>query len=139
MIEITPTLFLDEREVRFEFTRASGPGGQNVNKVATSVQLRFDYQASTSLPPDVKQRLAQQAHHRINEQGVLVIEAHRFRSQAKNRQDALDRLVTLIRRAFDVPRKRKKTQPTLASKQRRLADKKQRSEIKRARRNFEAE
>lgn len=139
MIEITPSLYLDEREVRFEFTRASGPGGQNVNKVATSVQLRFDIHASASLPPVVKQRLVQQAHHRVNEQGILVIDAHRYRSQDQNRQDALDRLVTLIRRAVDAPRKRKKTLPTHASKQRRLVEKKHRSEIKRLRRNSEAE
>lgn len=81
MIEITPSLYLDEREVRFEFTRASGPGGQNVNKVATSVQLRFDIHASASLPLVVKQRLVQQAHHRVNEQGILVIDARRYRSQ----------------------------------------------------------
>lgn len=134
MIEVTPDLSLDENEIQFEFIRATGPGGQKVNKVATAVQLRFDVHQSPSLPDDVRARLIGLARNRINEAGVLVINARRFRTQARNRQDAIDRLVNLIRSADEKPKLRKKTRPTFSSKQRRLRAKRRRAEIKRLRR-----
>ncbi|NIS80431.1 MAG: aminoacyl-tRNA hydrolase [Anaerolineales bacterium] len=135
MIDVTPALSLDESELQFEFVRAAGPGGQKVNKVATAVQLRFDVHGSPSLPEDVRARLIGIARNRINESGVLIINARRFRTQSRNRQDAIDRLVELIRQATEKPKPRKKTKPTLASKQRRLQAKRRRSEIKRLRRS----
>jgi ribosome-associated protein len=113
--------------------RASGPGGQNVNKVASAAQLRFDAKHSAALPEDVRQRLLRLAGKRINEGGILVIEAKRYRSQERNRKDAIDRLVNLIRKAAAKPKSRKKTKPTEASKRRRLEEKRRRSEIKRLR------
>lgn len=133
MIEITPQLAIDEREIGLQFIRASGPGGQNVNKVATAVQLRFDVAHSPSLPDDVRARLMRLAGNRLTREGELVIEAKRFRTQERNRQDAVDRLVELIRRATEKPKPRVATRPTLASKKRRLESKKQRGEIKRGR------
>ncbi len=135
MLEITPTLSLDERELHFEYLRASGPGGQNVNKVATAVQLRFDVTHSPSLASDLKGRLIRLAGKRINAEGVLVIEARRFRSQEANRADALRRLVELLQKAAVPPKQRQKTKPTAASREKRLKEKKQRGEIKRSRRN----
>ena len=135
MIEITPFLYIDERELTFEYIRASGPGGQNVNKVATAVQLRFDVRAS-SLPQDVKARLASLAGKRITGEGILVIEAKLFRTQEKNREDAILRLVELIRKAAVKPKKRTKTKPTIASREKRLKSKKARGETKRLRRSF---
>lgn len=132
MIEITPSLQVDEREIQIEFTRASGPGGQNVNKVATAVQLRFDVRAS-SLPEEVKERLMHLAANRISKEGVLLIEAKRFRTQEQNREDALQRFTDLVRKSLVEPKKRKKTKPTLVSKQERLKDKKRRGEIKKMR------
>jgi ribosome-associated protein len=134
MIPITPCIALDEKEIVCEFVRSSGPGGQNVNKVATAVQLRFDVKNSSSLPDGVRSRLVQLAGRKMTEQGVLIIEAKRFRSQEQNRQDALDRLVALIRNAAHKPRPRKKTKPTRASRERLLAAKRHRSRIKRMRR-----
>jgi ribosome-associated protein len=134
VIEITPLLSLDEDEVKFDFIRASGPGGQNVNKVSTAVQLRFNLKNSASLPEDVRQRLIRLAGKRLSEDGVLLIEARRFRTQAQNRQDALDRLAALIRRAAAKPKLRRPTRPSLASKRRRLESKRRRSEIKKLRR-----
>jgi len=134
MIYITRNIALDESEIQIEFTRASGPGGQNVNKVATAARLRFDVRHSPSLPDDVRQRLLLLAGQRVTADGVLVIEARRFRTQERNRQDALDRLVALIRQAAAKPKRRRKTQPTLASRQRRLEGKRRRSQIKRLRR-----
>ena len=134
MIYITRNIALDESEIQIEFTRASGPGGQNVNKVATAARLRFDVRHSPSLPDDVRQRLIRLAGQRVTADGVLVIEARRFRTQERNRQDALDRLVALIRQAAAKPKRRRKTQPTLASRQRRLEGKRRRSQIKRLRR-----
>ncbi len=134
MIEITPFLSLDEDELQFDFMRASGPGGQNVNKVSTAVQLRFNVSNSTSLPADVRNRLAQLAGKRVTEDGVLIIEARRFRTQAQNRQDALDRLLALIRRAAARPKVRRPTHPSQESKKRRLEGKRRRSEIKKLRR-----
>jgi ribosome-associated protein len=126
MIEITPEIALDERELTERFVRASGPGGQNVNKVSTAVQLRFDARRSPSLPDDVRARLEQLAGGQMTADGEIVITARRFRTQERNRQDALDRLVTLIRRAAQPPTPRTPTKPTRASRQRRL-DAKRRS------------
>ena len=134
MIEITPSIQLDERELNFEYIRASGPGGQNVNKVATAVQLRFDVFAS-SLPQEIKARLARLAGKRVTAGGILVIEAKQFRTQEMNREDALRRLVELARKAVPKPKKRTKTNPTAASREKRLRSKKTRGAIKRLRRN----
>jgi ribosome-associated protein len=133
MLSITPTLAIDESEIKLEFVRASGPGGQNVNKVATAVQLRFDVLNSPSLPADVRERLARLAGSRMTEDGVLVITARQFRSQERNRQAAVERLVDLVRQAAEKPKPRRKTRPTLASKQRRLEGKRRRSQTKRMR------
>ena len=114
--------------------RASGPGGQNVNKVATAAQLRFDARNSPSLPEDVRQRLLRLAGSRATDEGVIVIEARQFRTQEQNRQDAIDRLVSLIRQAAHRPRPRQPTRPTSESRRRRLEEKRQRGEIKKMRR-----
>jgi ribosome-associated protein len=134
MIEITPTFSIDESELQFSFVRSSGPGGQNVNKVATAVQLRYDVKNST-LPVDVKERLKHLAGRKITEAGVLLIEARKYRTQEQNREDALQRFVVLIRRSFEKPKARTKTRPTKASKEKRLKEKKERGEIKRIRQN----
>lgn len=134
MIRITRSISIDESEIEETFVRSSGPGGQNVNKVSTAVQLRFDVAHSPSLPGDVRERLVKLGGSRITEDGVLVIDARRYRTQKRNREDALDRLVKLIRKAAVRPRKRKPTRPTRAAKQKRLERKKQRGEIKRKRR-----
>lgn len=133
MIEITPVIALDEQEIKIDFVRAAGPGGQNVNKVATAAQLRFDVRNSPSLPDDVRERLARLAGRRLTAAGELIIEARRFRTQEQNRQDALNRLVELIRRAAEKPRPRRPTRPSAAVKERRLAAKRRRSEAKRGR------
>lgn len=132
MIEITPSIQIDERELQIDFIRASGPGGQNVNKVATAVQLRFDVRAS-SLPADVKDRLIQRAGNRMTSDGVLLIEAKRFRTQEQNREDAIRRFMELVRKSLVKPRVRKKTKPSQASKEERLQEKKRRGEIKKMR------
>ena len=131
--QITPTITIDERDIQEEFIHASGPGGQHVNKVATAVQLRFNV-AHSSLPQEVQERLSLLAGNRITADGVLVIEAKRFRSQERNRQDALERLIELVRKAAQRPKKRRKTKPTLASHQRRVANKRHRGKIKKQRR-----
>jgi ribosome-associated protein len=133
MIHITRSVAIDERELQEQFIRASGPGGQNVNKVATAVQLRFDARRSPSLPEAVRARLMTLAGRRMTADGVLVIDARRFRTQERNRQDALARLVELVRRAAEQPKPRRKTRPTLASRERRLETKRRRSDTKRAR------
>ena len=130
MIRITPSIAIDEDELEETFVRASGPGGQNVNKVSTAVQLRFGLRASPNLPEDVRERLAQLAGRRLTQDGVLLIFADRFRSQERNRQDALERLVDLIRRAAVRPTPRRPTKPTLASRRRRLEGKKHRAAVK---------
>jgi len=122
MIQLTPTISIDEKELQEEFVRASGPGGQNINKVSTAVQLRFDVN-SPSIPGPVRERLKLLARGRVTEAGVLMIDAHRFRTQLANRQDALERLVELIRKAERKPKIRRKTKPTLGSKERRLKTK----------------
>jgi ribosome-associated protein len=135
MIPITPALSIDENELHLDFVRSSGPGGQNVNKVATAVQLRFDVRHSPSLPDAVRQRLTRLAGKQMTDDGVLIINAHQFRTQDRNRQDAIDRLVALIRRASVEQRLRRKTKPTMASKQRRLETKRRHGETKRLRRS----
>jgi len=132
MLQITPSIKIDERELEIDFIRASGPGGQNVNKVATAAQLRFDVRAS-SLPEDVKARLIHLAGKRINSEGVLRIEAKRFRTQEQNREDAIQRFVELVRKSLVKPKARKKTKPTAASKEERLKEKKRKGEIKKLR------
>jgi ribosome-associated protein len=133
MIEITPSLSIDENEIQFDFIRSSGPGGQNVNKVASGVQLRYNIAASEALPEEVKQRLYNLARNRITEEGVLIIEAKRYRTQEQNRAVAIARLVAWLYQATEKPKPRKKTRPTAAANARRLDTKRRRGEIKRAR------
>jgi len=135
MIHITPTIAIDESEIQLGFMRASKPGGQRVNKVATAVQLRFDVANSPSLPDDVRERLVRLAGRRITQDGVLIIKAQRFRAQDRNREDAMDRLIELIRKAAEKPKPRRRTGPRLASKRRRLEAKRSRGETKRMRRS----
>ena len=134
MIHITPTICLHEDELRFQFKLASGPGGQNVNKVATAAELRFDVARSPSLPEPVRARLRALAGSRVNQDGELLITARRFRSQERNRQDAIDRLIALIRKAAEPPKPRLKTRPSRAAKERRMEEKRRVGEKKRTRR-----
>ena len=130
MIPVTAHISIDEREIEEHFVRASGPGGQNVNKLSTAVQLRFDVRHSPSLPPEVRARLERLAGSRLTRDGVLVIIAQRHRTQGRNRADARERLIDLIRRAAAVPVKRRATRPTKASRERRIEGKKRRAGIK---------
>jgi ribosome-associated protein len=134
MIPVTQKIQLNEDELHFSFTLASGPGGQNVNKVATAVQLRFDVAHTPSLPDDVRQRLLKLAGRRVTREGELLITARRYRSQERNRQDAIERLVALIRRAAERPKPRRKTRPSQAARQRRLEEKRRHGERKQQRR-----
>lgn len=133
MIRITPTVSIDDSELEERFVRASGPGGQNVNKVSTAVELRFDVRRSPSLTEALKARLSRLAGKRLTDDGVLVIRADRFRTQERNRDDARQRLIELIRKATHVPKHRVATRPTRASKERRLEGKERRGQVKRLR------
>jgi ribosome-associated protein len=133
MIPVTPSIALDEAEIQESFVRASGPGGQNVNKVSTAVELRFDAMRSPALSDAVFYRLKSLAGRRMTQEGVIVIDAQRFRSREQNRADALERLVALIREASVAPKPRRATRPTLASKKRRLQGKTIRSRVKEGR------
>ncbi len=134
MIEITSTIILDETDLHFDYIRSSGPGGQNINKVATAVQLRWDVTGTSMLSADVKQRLIKLAGNRVTDTGILLIEAKRYRTQEKNWLDAIQRLVVLIRQALVPPKTRHATRPTHASDIRRVEKKKKRGKIKQIRR-----
>jgi ribosome-associated protein len=134
MIRITNSIALDEAEIEEQFIRSSGPGGQKVNKVSTAVQLRFDVARSPNLPDPVRERLKRLAGRRLTGDGVLVIDARRYRTRERNRRDALDRLVALVRKAAVAPTPRKATRPTAASRRRRLEAKQRRGVLKRGRR-----
>ena len=137
MIQVTDTIALEDYEIQEEFIRSSGPGGQHVNKAATGVQLRFDAAGSPSLPEAVRDRLMHLARGRVTDEGVVIIEAKRYRSQDRNRKDALDRLIRLIQSAAAPPRPRKKTKTPLASRRKRLEDKHKRGETKRLRQRLD--
>lgn len=139
MIEITPEILLDESELSIVFVRSSGPGGQNVNKLATNCQLRFDLTRNNTLSDEVKGRVRHLAGRRVTDEGVLMIEAKNHRTQEQNRQEALQRLADLIRRALHPPKPRKPTRPTKAARQQRLDQKKHHSQVKQNRRTFSSE
>lgn len=130
MIRVTDTIVLDEREIEEHFIRSSGPGGQNVNKLSTAVQLRFDVRRSPSLPEPVRRRLEMLSGRRLTQDGVLVITAQRHRTQERNREDARERLIALIQSAAEIPRPRRPTRPTKGSRIRRLETKTRRAGVK---------
>ena len=134
MIAVTPDISIDDSEVQFDFVRASGPGGQNVNKVATAVQLRFSVADSPSLSEAVRRRLVRIAGRRVTRDGVLIIEAKRYRNQQRNRHDAVEQFTALFRKAVKAPKVRRSTKPTAAAKRRRMERKRRRSLTKRRRR-----
>lgn len=133
MLRITPSIAIPDLELVERFVRSSGPGGQNVNKLSTAVELRFDALNSPSLPEDLRARLLARRDRRITDDGVIVLSAQRFRTQDRNREDARERLAELIRAALVVPKKRVATKPTRASKERRLSGKRERADVKRTR------
>jgi ribosome-associated protein len=133
MLQISPTLAIPDQELEERFVRSSGPGGQNVNKVSTAVELRFDVANSPSLPEAVRERLLARRDRRITDEGVLVLSAQRFRTQDRNREDARERLAAVIVAALTAPKKRVATKPTKGSKERRLGAKRERSSVKRHR------
>jgi len=132
-MDVTPTLSIPDGELVESFVRASGPGGQNVNKVASAVELRFDVARSAALPEPLRARLLARRDRRLTADGVLVIQANRFRDQARNREDARERLAEIVRAALVVPKKRVATKPSRASQERRIAEKKRRAQHKRGR------
>lgn len=137
MLQVTPHIAIPDSELHFDFVRASGPGGQNVNKVSTAVQLRFDVAASPSLPEAVRERLMRQAAGRITTEGVLIIDARACRSQERNRAEAVERLAELVRAASVAPKPRRKTKPTRASQRRRVDTKRRRGAVKTLRRGVD--
>jgi len=139
MLFITDTLIIPMREIHFSFIRASGPGGQHVNRSATAVQLRFDVQNSPSLSAEIKNRLLRLAGSRLSKEGILTIEAQEYRSQKRNREEALERLARLLRLAAKKPKARRPTKPTIAAKKRRLEAKKRRSLTKQTRGSHRAD